>query len=233
MERDTLEWLAYTARARLGHHPEVISYLAGRGVTHQDIEHWCIGYWDRSSKWPQLEGRLLFPIFSHSGETVVSISGRQMGGREPKYWHTSFEKSHWLYGLWQQPISQPILVEGMMDAIALRRLGYFALATMGTALTQMQAALLALYSDWCVILPHNDAWAVAAKWRKTLQSVGIWSLVPMALYPGDAPQDADPDWLCQVDRGLLVRTVEGLLAGGRWKFESSPLTDLRRSLEGR
>jgi len=222
--------IARLAECRIGHYPEVLGYLRARGLTTEDIQVWHIGYLDKIKRGVGgLYGRITFPVFGHSTDRVITISGRSFWGDTPKYWHPSFEKGRWLYGLWQPMVSIPIIVEGMFDCIALRRLGYFALGTMGTALRSWQAAHVALYSDQAVVLPHADAWYTVPRWKSALESVGIETAAPVGLYPKDAPPDADPDWLAIHYPEHLIRIINGVIESLSPK--SSPYAGLEAKLE--
>jgi len=220
------------AHLRIYHHDDVVEYLFGRGIGPSEIGAWRIGYWADPGPMPALHERIVFPVYDFTGTVLLAVSGRVWCGPGPKYWHTRFNKKRWLYGLWQPATSVPVLVEGMGDCIALRKLGLFALATMGTALTETQAALLALYSDWCLVLPHHDAPHIGEQWRGTLAKVGVTALLPLAMYPAGCPPDADPDWMIQECPGLLQRVTNTLLAVGAEQFGGDPCDKIMGRLRG-
>lgn len=97
--------------------------------------------------------RLIFPIRSREGE-LVGYGGRLITEKEgsPKYLNTpetdKFQKSQLLYGLHQNLASiserkEAILVEGYMDVVRLSTSDFdYAVAPMGTALTNEQVGLL-------------------------------------------------------------------------------------------
>lgn len=220
------------AHVRINHHEDVIAYLEERGIGIREISDWGIGFWEHRDPIPALYQRVVFPILDFTGTILLAITGREFYGQEPKYWHTRFNKRYWLYGLWKEPISVPIIVEGMGDCIALRKLGWFALATMGTSLTKEQAALLALYGDWCIILPHRDAEHVGEQWRSRLEEVGVGAVLPVQMYPADAPSNADPDWMVQKCPDLLKETLLVLEETGKQQFGSDPAAQIIRSIKG-
>jgi len=200
----TLARIANLAHHRLGHHREVIAYLYGRGLTDEDIENWCIGYCDWSEPKTLLQDRVTLPIFGFSKSNVVAVSGRSLDGRTPKYWHTRFEKARWLYGLWAaEPGRRVCLVESQMDVIALSRLGVEALATMGSSLSPWQAALVRYFTDDAIVLPHADKPEEARVWTRILRSHGCRAVGAWGLYPPEAPDDADADWMVMHRPDLL------------------------------
>lgn len=203
---------ASIAHHRLGHYPEVVAYLQGRGLTDEDILNWHIGYLDRRlDGLHMLEGRVLLPILGFSSQTVVGLSGRLLAGDGPKYWNTPFPKGRWLYGLWcAEPGKHVVLVESQMDAIALGRLGYQALATMGSSLSPWQAALVRYFTDGVIVVPHRDKPDQGPQWVSILRGQGLKAVAAWRLYPAGAPETADADWMVQEHPDRLLETLEAL-----------------------
>lgn len=94
----------------------------------------------------------MFPIFDVSGN-IIAFGGRVLDDSLPKYLNSpetpGYSKGNHLYGLNLAKKSQServIIVEGYMDCIALHKAGIpWAVASLGTALTQAQARLLKKY----------------------------------------------------------------------------------------
>ena len=95
-------------------------------------------------------GRLMFPIRDADGR-LAGFGGRAMDGGEPKYLNSPqgqlFDKGRLLYGMnrARDAIRRDgaVIVEGYMDAIAAHQAGFAnAVASMGTALTERQVALI-------------------------------------------------------------------------------------------
>lgn len=192
----TLMWVSELAHHRLGHHDQVLAYLYGRGLTDEDLDTWCIGYCDWPVPGTLLEGRVTFPLFGFCRSTVVAISGRVVGDALPKYWNTRFNKGGWLYGLWCAPVGRRLcLVESQMDAVALGRIGVPALATMGSSLSETQAAAVRFFTDEVVVVPHADKEQVGHEWVRVLQRQGCRAVTTMGIYPAGAPANADADWM--------------------------------------
>src|SRR5262249_60031549 len=116
---------------------------------------------ERPEPRPRFRDRLMFPIFD-AKDRVVGFGGRVLGEGEPKYLNSAesqvFAKRSLLYGLnWaKQSIRKAdrlIIVEGYFDVIRLMAAGIMeAVAPLGTALTDQQAALIRKYTNNVVLL---------------------------------------------------------------------------------
>jgi DNA primase len=116
-----------------------------------------------------MAGRLVFPIINVYDD-VIGFSGRIIGGKDgvAKYKNTGatlvFDKSRSLYGVnllrkekRKNGVNDVILVEGHIDLAALSGAGIAnAVASMGTALTKYQAALIKRYSEKVFIAYDGD-----------------------------------------------------------------------------
>lgn len=110
------------------------------------------GYYDK------FRNRVIFPIFDVQGN-VIAFGGRVMDDSMPKYLNSpetpAYSKGNNLYALNIAKKSQServIIVEGYMDCIALHKAGInWAVASLGTALTQAQARLLKKYFNEVII----------------------------------------------------------------------------------
>lgn len=110
------------------------------------------GYYDK------FRNRVMFPIFDVSGN-IIAFGGRVMDDSLPKYLNSpetpAYSKGNNLYGLNIAKKSQSdrvIIVEGYMDCIAIHKSGIpWAVASLGTALTQAQARLLKRYFSEVII----------------------------------------------------------------------------------
>ena len=107
--------------------------------------------------------RVMFPIYGSDGR-VIAFGGRVMGDAKPKYLNSPesliFNKSRNLYNLNLARKSRRgymILCEGYMDVISLVQAGFDnAVATLGTALTELQAKLLSRYTKDIVLTYDSD-----------------------------------------------------------------------------
>ena len=157
---------------------ELIDYLKNKWFSDEIILKAGLGRksttWDLSSFFVN---RIVFPIFSVLWD-VVAFSGRIFNGEEKvwKYINTPetvvYNKSKILYNYHiskQQRDDYVIVVEWYMDVIWLDRLWYkSAVATCGTALTNIHIKLLKRLSDKIILSFDNDkAWFDATvRWIK-------------------------------------------------------------------
>jgi len=126
--------------------------------------------------------RVMFPIIDSTGG-IIAFGGRVLDDGLPKYINSSdtpvFKKSRNLFALnfaKKAKTGNLILAEGYMDVIMLHQAGFSqAVATLGTALTQEQARLMARYADKVVIAYDSDKAGTAATQRayEILRDAGI------------------------------------------------------------
>lgn len=121
-------------------------------------------------------GRVIFPIFDIKGR-IVAFGGRVLGSDAiPKYLNTPetpiFKKRLELFGLYetlQANRNRPekvVIVEGYMDAIALRQAGYNNIvATLGTSITKEHLKQLFRFTDKVICCFDGDEAGKKATWR--------------------------------------------------------------------
>ena len=142
--------------------------------------------------------RLMFPIINQRGDTV-GMGGRILGEGEPKYLNSPetvlFTKSHVLYGLnFAGPAirkaDRAVLLEGYMDVIGCHQAGIdYAVAPLGTSLTEEHARLLRRYTENVIVLFDPDEAGRKAAARGSLVLVSQRLFVKVASLPGEL----DPD----------------------------------------
>jgi DNA primase catalytic core len=153
-------------RFQVGYAPpgpiSLIQHLTGRGASIEElIDAGLARETERGRIVDCFRDRLVFPIYS--GTDLVGFIGRRNPTKDnhefagPKYLNTrstaAFTKGQQLYGLTESATdlaagSTPVLVEGPMDAIAIRVASggaYVGIAPLGTAFTDAQAAKLKPY----------------------------------------------------------------------------------------
>ena len=156
------------ARFGLGYAPDgwssLLDTLTKSGYTKEELYEAGLvlqskkgGYYDR------FRNRLMFPIIDVRGN-VIGFGGRVMDDSKPKYLNSPetiiFNKRKNLFALNVAKKSKAgmlILTEGYMDAIALHQYGFdCAVASLGTALTEEHAQLLAKYTQQVVLTYDGD-----------------------------------------------------------------------------
>ncbi len=146
---------------------------------------------------PRFWHRLMFPIHDAAGH-VVGFGGRTLGAAKPKYLNSPdspiFSKSKLLYGFHWAKLAirreaRAVLVEGYFDLIRVVTAGVdYAVASMGTALTEAQAHLLGRYARQVVIAYDSDRPGLEATFRSAdaLLEHGVRVRV-VTLPPGEDP----------------------------------------------
>lgn len=116
--------------------------------------------------------RAMFPIMDVNNR-VIAFGGRVMGEGEPKYLNSPetkvFDKSRNLYGLnYAKHSRKPymLICEGYMDVISLHQAGFTnAVASLGTALTGLQANLISRYVKEVYLTYDSDGAGIKAALR--------------------------------------------------------------------
>lgn len=177
---------------------------------------------------PRFRGRLMFPIRDPRGQ-VVGFGARKLSDAAwgPKYLNSPqtdlFNKGELLFGLWEarEAIRDGgfgLLVEGYTDVLTLHQAGVaMAVATLGTALTPQQAALLERYAREVVVAFDGDG----AGERAALRSLDILAAAGMRVRVLLLPRGHDPD-SCVKQEGA---------EGFRQRMDQAvPLTEFRLKL---
>jgi DNA primase len=120
----------------------------------------------RGGVYDKFRSRVVFPIRDQSGH-AVGLGGRLLEGEGPKYLNSPatplFDKSRTLYLIDRAkgPIrrsKQAVIVEGYTDALMAHQAGFDnVVASLGTALTPGQVALLTRYAERIVLAYDVDA----------------------------------------------------------------------------
>ena len=118
---------------------------------------------DKGTIYDRFRNRLMFPIIDVRGN-VIGFGGRVLGDGEPKYLNSPetliFNKRKNLFALnvaKKSKLGMLILTEGYMDAISLHQYGFdCAVASLGTALTEEHANLIAKYTSQVILTYDGD-----------------------------------------------------------------------------
>lgn len=117
----------------------------------------------KGNLYDRFRNRLMFPIIDIRGN-IIGFGGRVMDDSKPKYLNSPetiiFNKRKNLFALNVAKKSKQgriILTEGYMDAISLHQYGFdCAVASLGTALTEEHAQILAKYTQQVVLTYDGD-----------------------------------------------------------------------------
>jgi DNA primase len=120
----------------------------------------------RGGVYDKFRARVIFPIRDQSGH-AVGLGGRLLEGEAPKYLNSPatplFDKSRTLYLIDRakgpiRRLDQAVIVEGYTDALMAHQAGFDnVVASLGTALTPGQVALLTRYAKRIVLAYDVDA----------------------------------------------------------------------------
>lgn len=155
---------------------EAMNFCFERGISLSSITRFSLG--SETRKISKLTKRLLFPMLTVSG-TFLGFQGRVLNNSlvsssNPKYWHQTYDKPRFLYGLHEnqeliQELDFVVLLEGNIDVVTLWQCGIPAVAKQGGVLSKYQASLIRRYTknvvDWA---DNDDAGIKASKAQEVL-----------------------------------------------------------------
>lgn len=161
---------------------ELYRYLKSKGYSDNVLKDSGLVTIEEKGTRDKFWNRVMFPIMD-TNNRVIGFGGRVMGDAKPKYLNSPetmiFDKSRNLYGLNYAKSSREkymLICEGYMDVIAMQQAGFVnAVASLGTAFTGQQAALLKRYTEQVVLTYDSDGAGVKAALRAIpiLKEAGI------------------------------------------------------------
>ena len=152
---------------------ELVKYLRTKGYDDKLLNESGLTTFDeKNGMRDKFWNRVMFPI-QDINHRVIGFGGRVMGDGKPKYLNSPetmiFDKSRNLYGLNLARTARRnniILCEGYMDVIAMHQAGFGqAVASLGTAFTSGQAALMKRYTEEVILAYDSDGAGVTAALR--------------------------------------------------------------------
>ncbi|MDD7740985.1 MAG: DNA primase [Lachnospiraceae bacterium] len=177
--------------------------------------------------------RVIFPIMD-ANSRVIGFGGRVMGDGKPKYLNSPetkiFDKSRNLYGLHVARSSRRknlIICEGYMDVISMHQAGFQnAVASLGTALTSLQASLMKRYTDEVLVIYDSDEAGVKAALRAIplLKGVGLTAKV-VNLRPYKDPDEFIRNEGCEAFEKRLEEAENSFLYEIRMREQNYDLSD--------
>ena len=212
-------------RFGLGYAPNdfqtLLPVLKQQGYTEAEMkEGFLCGISQSGRAYDYFRNRVMFPVFDMAGN-VIAFSGRDIGGdSKAKYLNSSdtpgFQKRKNLFALnfaRNHCAEQMILCEGNMDVVSLHAAGFEnAVASLGTALTDEQARLMAKYTKQVVIAYDADA----AGQRAAQRAMGIFEKVGLDVRVLVMQDAKDPD---EFIKKFGADRFAGLLKKSRTGFE--------------
>lgn len=161
---------------------DLYRYLKARGYDDEVLRQTGLVSIEERGAHDKFWNRVMFPILDVNNR-VIGFGGRVMGDGSPKYLNSPetkvFDKSRNLYGLNYARTSREktfLICEGYMDVIAMHQAGFNnAVASLGTAFTLKQAALLKRYTNQAVLTYDSDEAGMKAALRAIpiLKEAGI------------------------------------------------------------
>ncbi|MBR3537558.1 MAG: DNA primase [Eubacterium sp.] len=144
---------------------DLYKYLKKRGFSDQVMrDAGLVDFDERQGPHDKFWNRVMVPILDMNSK-CIAFGGRVLGDAKPKYLNTRetelFDKSHNLFALYRAKRSKRrgmILCEGYMDVITQHQAGFDnAIASLGTAFTPGQAALIKRYTKEVYLAYDSDA----------------------------------------------------------------------------
>ncbi len=198
---------------------------------------------DQKESYDRFRNRVMFPIRDTRGR-VMGFGGRVLGQNAiPKYINSPasdvYKKGRELYGLYEarnsgHKLTKLLVVEGYMDVVTLAQHGIpFAVAPLGTALTQEQFLVLRRYASEIVCCFDGDDAGKQAAWRAL--RIGLSCLKErLKIRIAILPKEHDPDsFVREHGSDVFQEMIESAEPAADYFFrELSEEVDLN-SVEGR
>ncbi|QRN86457.1 DNA primase [Clostridia bacterium] len=190
-------------RFKIGYAPagwdDLINHLMQKKFLPKDMERAGIANSKDDHKYyTRFRNRLMFPIENIKGE-IIGFGGRILGAGEPKYLNSPetpmFQKKHNLYAInlalpEMKRTSTALLMEGYMDVAMSHQNGFTnAVASLGTAFTKEQAALLSRYVQEVVLVYDSDN----AGRKATIRAAEAFAESDILVRVADLGEEKDPD----------------------------------------
>ncbi len=195
--------LSIIRRFGIGYAPNEFGALTNElrknGFTDEEMkEAFLCGISQKSGRaFDMFRDRVMFPVIDNTGN-VIAFSGRDVGGQDNrKYVNSSdtpaFQKRRNLFALnfaKNHCADQLILCEGNIDVVSLHAAGFEnAVASLGTALTDEQARILAKYTKQVILAYDSDE----AGQRAAHRAMGIFAKVGLDVRILQMQGAKDPD----------------------------------------
>ena len=213
---------------------DLFRYLKMKGYSEEMIiKAGLVNVDEKHGVYDKFWNRVIYPIMD-ANSRVIGFGGRVMGDGKPKYLNSPetkiFDKSRNLYGLNLARSSRRknlIICEGYMDVISMHQAGFNnAVASLGTALTSLQAGLMKRYTDEVLVIYDSDEAGVKAALRAIpmLKGVGLTTRV-VNLRPYKDPDEFIQHEGCEAFEKRLEEAENSVLYEIRMKERDFDLAD--------
>ncbi len=208
----------WTKAGKLG-----LEYLIStRNLSENTLKDFKLGYMP-SFVDHQLKGRVIFPLLDPTGN-LISVGSRRIRDDQPSelpvYWHESYEKSYYLYGVYNAKNAvlaskYTILVEGQFDVLQMHNAGIKnVMALCGTNFSEVQRSVINRYCDEIVLLmdrdknqagqaaskkimnkfgQHTQLWGTSKRFPNIMKSFQQSSTLYRKMIVVELPVESDPD----------------------------------------
>ena len=223
--------LSIIRRFGIGYAPNdfgaLTAVLRKNGFTDEEMkEAFLCGISQKSGRaFDMFRDRVMFPVIDNTGN-VIAFSGRDVGGQDSrKYVNSSdtpaFQKRRNLFALnfaKNHCAEQLILCEGNIDVVSLHAAGFEnAVASLGTALTDEQARVLAKYTKQVVLAYDSDE----AGQRAAHRAMGIFAKVGLDVRILQMQGAKDPDeYIKKFGAEKFRQLVKSSRTGFEFKLQS-------------
>lgn len=203
----------------------LLPHLKGLGFTEEEMRQCFLCGRSQSGRYyDYFRGRVMFPVINTAGE-VVAFSGRDVTGTsKAKYLNSSdtpvFQKRKNLFALnfaKAHCAEQMILCEGNMDVVSMHAAGFEnAVASLGTALTDEQARIMARYTKQVIIAYDGDS----AGQRAAGRAMDIFARVGLDVRVLRITDAKDPDeYIRKFGTDAFARLLKGSSTGFSYRLD--------------
>lgn len=203
----------------------LLPHLKSLGFTEEEMRQCFLCGRSQSGRYyDYFRGRVMFPVINTAGE-VVAFSGRDVTGTSrAKYLNSSdtpvFQKRRNLFALnfaKAHCAEQMILCEGNMDVVSMHAAGFEnAVASLGTALTDEQARIMARYTKQVIIAYDGDS----AGQRAAGRAMDIFARVGLDVRVLRITDAKDPDeYIRKFGTDAFARLLKGSSTGFSYRLD--------------
>ena len=203
----------------------LLPHLKSLGFTEEEMRQCFLCGRSQSGRYyDYFRGRVMFPVINTAGE-VVAFSGRAVPGTsKAKYLNSSdtpvFQKRKNLFALnfaKAHCAEQMILCEGNMDVVSMHAAGFEnAVASLGTALTDEQARIMARYTKQVIIAYDGDS----AGQRAAGRAMDIFARVGLDVRVLRITDAKDPDeYIRKFGTDAFARLLKGSSTGFSYRLD--------------